>query len=200
MEVAISFTQHCAARCLEENATDPTLREWHELLRDIAVGLEDEYPHLAKPLNDLAGKVHTAVRLATRNPIGAIADRPPVRQVLEAIYSLGDGSEQSDVRARTSQGQSHFSNILSLLKGYGLVSSMPSRSSGRNRCLALTAKGRDFLLAAREDGKLPIDIHAPAPEALPRLERAGSTILGYRPPFPVRKSVYARAERQPAGV
>ncbi|ABQ71579.1 hypothetical protein Swit_4962 (plasmid) [Rhizorhabdus wittichii RW1] len=195
VDVAVNFTLHCAELCLQANPTDPQLRAWHELLRDIAVGLDRGQPELATRLRALAARVHEAVRIATRNPIGVIADRPPARQVLEAIYALGDGSEQSTVRERTGQSQSHFSNMLSLLKGYGLVHSSTSRTSGRNRCLALTDDGRSLLLAARRDGKLPAEIPEPLPEALPRLARSGAVGAGYQPPFPVRAVIHSAGAR-----
>jgi DNA-binding MarR family transcriptional regulator len=186
VDVAVEFTMHCANQCLVENPTDPELREWHELLRDIAAGLEDERDDLATCLSTLAGRIYAAVRLATRNPVDVIADRPPARQLLDALYAMGDGAEQSAVRTRTGHSQSHFSNILSLLKGYGLVVSTTSPGSGRNRCLSLTEKGRNLLIAARETGKLPRDISAPAPEILPRLARAPAMAAEYQPPYPVK--------------
>lgn len=199
IEVAVNFTLHCAQRCLETNATDPELREWHGLLRDIAVGLGDDHAELVGPLRALAEQIYSAVRLATRNPVEAIADRPPVRLVLETILAMGNGREQSDVRIRTGQSESHFSNILSLLKGYGLVSSTKSLASGRNRCLALTKQGYDLLQAARKHGKLPADISAPEPDDLPKIERTGTIVVDYQPPFPVRASRSGLAARQLVG-
>lgn len=186
VEVAVKFTLHCASQCLDENPTNPELREWHELLRDIAAGLEGERDDLVAYLSALADRIYAAVRLATRNPVDVIADRPPARQLLEVLYAMGDGAEQSAVRTRTGHSQSHFSNILSLLKGYGLVVSATSPGSGRNRCVSLTEKGRDLLIGARITGKLPRDISVPAPEAMPRIERSPAMAVEYQPPFPVK--------------
>jgi DNA-binding MarR family transcriptional regulator len=137
-ELLIQF----AKRDLDADPGDPRLRVWHDLVLDLRATIEASAAAEAEMLAMFADLLEKTIRLAARNPADQLVSRPSSRRVLLALHERG-GLECSfaEVREASGMSQSHFSNVVRILRAAGVAESNLDRGSGREKRLSLTIKG-----------------------------------------------------------